>query len=107
MKRGHTLFDLTREELIAALVEDSIGYLSPRAAELHIDKWERGEKTCCCERCYSVFQTDLHACLKSATTHWQELGAERKRRTVKLVERVSKLDAVSQATAGLMYPTMT
>ena len=62
MEREIKELGLTREELIAALVEDSIGYLVPRSAELHIESWERGNDTCFCERCQWVFEGGLEKC---------------------------------------------
>lgn len=106
MERGIEEFDLTREEMIAALVEDSIGYLSPRGAELHIRSWERGEEACHCERCCAVFECELEKCLESAKRRWEHLTEEKRGRLLKIVEQVSKLEAVDQATVGLMWPTM-
>lgn len=105
-KRPHSQFGLERAEIIAALVDDSTGYLSPAAAELHLEKWERGQDGCCCERCYSVFSGDLNACLLSAKKHWQYLGLEERRRLLGLVKQMETLDPIGQTTAGLMYRTM-
>lgn len=70
MEREIKEFGLSREELITALVEDSIGYLSPRTAELHIERWERGNDTCFCERRQWVFEGGLQKCLESAKRRW-------------------------------------
>lgn len=105
MERKIEGFGLTREELIAALVEDSIGYLSPRAAELHIESWERDEDSCHCERCYTVFETDLQECLESAKRRWGYLTEEKRQRLLKVIGEVSKLDSIDQVTVGLMWPT--
>ncbi len=105
-KRDHSQFGLERAEIIAALVEDSIGYLSPAAAELHLERWKRGQDVCYCERCYSVFSGDLNACLLSAKKHWQYLGREKRQRLLGLVKQIETLDPIGQMTVGLMYPTM-
>ena len=99
-------FGLTRKELIAALVEDSIGYLTPRSAELHIESWKGGDKACFCERCQWVFGGNLQKCLESAASRWEYLAEERRQHLLDLVERVSKLDSISQTTVGLTWPTM-
>jgi len=106
MERGIMEFGLTRKELMAALVEDSIGYLSPRAAELHIERWEGGDDACFCERCQWVFEGDLQKCLESARRRWEYLPMEKRERLLEVVGRVSKLDTVGQITVGLMWPTM-
>jgi hypothetical protein len=106
MERKVKQFGLTRKELVAALVEDSIGYLTPRSAELHIEKCERGDNTCFCERCQWVFEGDLQKCLESATSRWKYLSEEKRQRVFNLVERISKLDSITQTTIGLMWPTM-
>ena len=106
MERGIEELGLSREELIAALVEDSIGYLTPRAAELHIERWERGDNTCFCERCQWVFGGDLQKCLESAASRWEYLAQERRQRLLNLIGRISKLDTVGQTTVGLTWPTM-
>lgn len=106
MERNIKEFGLTREELIAALVEDSIGYLIPKAVELHIQNWEGGDYTCFCERCQWVFEGDLQKCLESATSRWKYLSEEKRQRVFNLVERISKLDSITQTTIGLMWPTM-
>ena len=59
MEREIKEFGLSRKELIAALIEDSIGCLSARTAELHIERWERGDDTCLCETCQWVFEGEL------------------------------------------------
>ena len=43
MEREMTMLGLTRGELVAALVDDSLGYLNPRGAELHVQEGQRGE----------------------------------------------------------------
>ena len=106
MERKIKEFGLSREELIAALVEDSIGYLTPRAAELHIERWEGGDKACFCERCQWVFGGNLQKCLESAASRWEYLAEEKRQCLLDLVKRVSKLDSISQTTVGLMWPTM-
>lgn len=105
MKREVEKFGLTREEMMAALVEDSIGYLSTKAAELHIQSWERGQDACHCERCYTVFECDLEECLASAKRRWEHLPEEKRQRLLEIVAQVAKLDAVGQITVGLMWPT--
>lgn len=106
MERNIEGFGLSREELIAALVEDSIGYLSPKAAELHIASWETGDDTCFCERCQWAFEGHLQKCLESAKRRWEHLTEEKRQHLLKAVEQVSRLDDVGQTTVGLMWPTM-
>ena len=106
MTRETVEFDLTREELTAALIEDSIGYLTPRTAQLHIERWERGDNTCFCERCQWVFKDDLQKCLESAKSRWERLPRKKRERLLDLVREIAKLDPVTQTTVGLMWPTM-
>jgi hypothetical protein len=100
-------FALTRAALIAALMEDSIGYLVPVSADLHIKEWERGETTCFCERCVYVFNGDLRQCVEHAARRWlEDLPEDRRQPLLERVEQISKLDEVSQTTAGLLWPTL-
>lgn len=98
---------LSRAELVAALMEDSIGYLTPRSAEVHIKDWERGEKECFCERCLHVFKGDLQNCVRQAATRWQEfVPEERQEQLLERVGKISELDEMDQLAVGLMWPTM-
>lgn len=106
MAREIMELDLTREETIAALIEDSIGYLAPRTAQLHIERWERGDSTCFCERCQWVFEDDLQKCLESAKSRWERLPREKREYLLNLVGKISELDPITQTTIGLMWPTM-
>lgn len=106
MAREIQEFGLTRVELIAALVEDSIGYLVPLSAELHINEWERGQDTCFCERCLWVFKGDLQRCLAGAARRWRDLPEEKRQHLLNQVEQIARLDAISQSTVGLMWPTL-
>lgn len=98
-------FGLSREELIAALVEDSIGYLSPLTAERHIQDWEMGVRRCACERCLWVFAGDLRKCLEGAARHWGYLPEARKEGLLKVVRAASQLDLATQVSVGLLWPT--
>jgi hypothetical protein len=48
-----------KEWLMAAMVEGSIGYHTPRHAEILIKKALRGETVDWCERCDACFKRDL------------------------------------------------
>lgn len=105
MTREITQLSLTREELRAALVEDSIGYLTPRSAELHIERWEQGDERCFCERCAHVFKDDLQRCIESAASRWDYLSEEKQKKLLDVVEKISRLDDIGQMTVSLMWPT--
>lgn len=106
MTRSIDEFGLSREELIAALMEDSIGYLTPQRAERHIARWEAGEDTCYCERCVAVFQRDLPACLERAVLVWEYLSGEKRQRLLEVVGEIAELDTMTQQTISLLWPTM-
>lgn len=46
----HTAEDMSDEELIAAIANDSIGYASPRHAEKHVPDFRDGGTEAYCER---------------------------------------------------------
>lgn len=106
MARSIDEFGLTREELIAALMEDSIGYLTPQRAERHIKRWEDGEDTCHCERCVAMFQHDLQACLERAVLMWEHLSEDKRQHLLEVVGEIAELDTMSQQTISLLWPTM-
>lgn len=106
MTREVSELGLTREELLAALIEDSIGYLTPLTAQRHIESWERGDEECFCERCLFVFEGDLQKCLETAARHWGYLSQERRQRLLDVVEKISTLGEMGQLTVSMMWPTM-
>lgn len=99
-------FGVPRQELTAALIDHSIGYLTPITAERHIQHWERGDTECYCERCYAVYQDDLVKCVQAAAEYWPHLSEERREHLLELVEQISELDDIGQITASMMWPTM-
>lgn len=100
------MFDgMTREDLIAALVDHSIGYLDYTTASNHIRDWEAGRLHCYCEGCIYSFKSDLNARIQSAISYWNMLPEERKNYLRALVDKMPK-DTEGAMTFGAMYPTM-
>lgn len=106
----HTADDLSDEELIAAIVDDSIGYASPAHAAKHVRDTRSGEETAYCERGVAVFEGDLDALIESARRHWLRLqtNPEKVERLLESVEEWREVEEQNPAASlgiSCLYPT--
>lgn len=95
--------------LIAAMVEGSIGYHSPKHAKRIIEEALEGKTEDYCERCMACYGGDLFNMIESDIRdmeYLEEKVPKRYARILETVKAISSLDAEGQQTAGLMYPTM-
>ncbi len=95
--------------LIAAMVEGSIGYHSPQHAKRIIEEALDGQIKDYCERCMACYGCDVFKMIESDIRDLEYLEKNvpvRYQRVLETVKAIASLDAESQQTAGLMYPTM-
>jgi hypothetical protein len=95
--------------LIAAMVEGSIGYHSPRGAKMLIEMALNGETRDACERCLACYKGNLLdmiesdiRCMRSLETNLPENAS----RLVQSMQRMSNLTQIQEMTFSTMYPTM-
>jgi len=108
----HTAEMMSDEELIAAIMDDSIGYASPAHAQRHVQDYKEDEDTAYCERGAAVFDRDLNALIESARGHWlpiQENNPEKAERLLETVEQWSEVEVQEGPAASMgisaLYPT--
>jgi hypothetical protein len=54
----HTAADMSDGELVAAIMDDSLGYASPKHAQQHVEAFREGKNFAFCERAISCFPAD-------------------------------------------------
>ncbi|MFC6953758.1 hypothetical protein [Halorubellus litoreus] len=99
--------NLTDDELIAAIISDSIGYASPRHAAFHVRDYRDGETGVHCERGHAIFDGDLLALMESAGRHWLGKSEQDKQRLLAKVQRWAELedeDRMAGVTLSMMMP---
>ena len=108
----HSVEDMSDEELIAAIVDDSIGYASPAHAEKHVEDFREGGESAYCERGAAVFHRDLDALIESARAHWLRIEQGNPEKAERLLETVEQWQEVEEqegpmASMGIsvLYPT--
>lgn len=108
----HTAEMMSDEELIAAIMDDSIGYASPAHAQRHVQDYKEDEDTAYCERGAAVFDRDLNALIESARAHWlpiQENNPEKAERLLEIVEQWREVEVQEGPAASVgisvLYPT--
>jgi hypothetical protein len=95
--------------LVAAMVEGSIGYHTPKHAEILIEKALSGKTVDWCERCDACFKRDLFEMINYDIRHMLFLGdrnAAKANRLVETVKVISTMDSEAQLSVSLAYPTM-
>lgn len=95
--------------LIAAMVEGSIGYHSPKHAKCLIEEALEGKTQDYCERCMACYGCDLLKMIESDIRdmeYLEEKVPKRYARVLDAVKAIAGLDADGQQVSGLMYPTM-
>ena len=108
----HTAEEMSDEELIAAIMDDSIGYASPTHAAKHVRDFREGGEKAFCERSQAVFQGDLDALIESARAHWLRIERGNPEKAEQLLETVEQWREVEEkegpaASMGIssLYPT--
>jgi hypothetical protein len=102
--------DKGKEWLMAAMVEGSIGYHTPKHAEILIEKALRGETVDWCERCDACFGRDLFEMINYDIKHMlflEDRNAAKAMRLVETVKVISGMGSEAQMSVSLAYPTMT
>jgi hypothetical protein len=95
--------------LVAALIEGSIGYHSPKHAKILIDKAITGEVKDYCERCMACFNCDLMKMIERDVEIFERLEAQdpqMSERIVSVAKQIASLDEEGQSLVSLAYPTM-
>jgi hypothetical protein len=108
----HTAEGMSDEELIAAIVDDSIGYASPEHAAKHVRDFRDGATEIWCERGAAIFDQDLNALIESARAHWLRIeqgNSEKAERLLKTVEHWQEIEEQEGQIASMgistLYPT--
>ena len=95
--------------LVAALIEGSIGYHSPKHAKILINRAIAGEVKDYCERCIACFNCDLIKMIERDVEIFESLEArdpQRSERIVSVSKQIASLDEEGQSLVSLAYPTM-
>jgi len=95
--------------LVAALIEGSIGYHSPKHAKILINRAIAGELKDYCERCVACFNCDLMKMIERDVEIFERLESrdpQRSERIVSFSKQIAKLDEEGQSLVSLAYPTM-
>lgn len=116
----HTPADMTDQELIAAIVDDSHGYASPKHAARHVSDYRAGRDAlaaedrkygCWCERGSACFDNDLDALIESARRHWLTLTDDQQAAVCERIDDWQTVEATEDTAASLslsmLYPTTT
>ena len=108
----HTAEEMSDEELIASIVDDSIGYASPAHGARHVEDFRNGGSEAYCERGAAVFDRDLDALIESARAHWLRIEQGNPEKAEQLLETVEQWQEVEEqegpmASMGVssLYPT--
>ena len=95
--------------IVAAMVEGSIGYHTPKHARALIRRFRKGERKDYCERCIACFKCDLVEMIWWDVVRFEELeerDPKKVKRLLEFVRGVEQLDEEGQIAVSLMYPTM-
>jgi hypothetical protein len=95
--------------LVAAMVEGSIGYHTPRHAEILIERALSGETKDWCERCDACFGTDLFEMINydvGLMLRLEDRDAAKAARLIDTVKRIAGMSSEAQSSVSLAYPTM-
>jgi hypothetical protein len=94
---------------IAAMVDGSIGYHSPKDAKALLEDALKGVRKDFCERCYCCYEKDLFGMICADIDYFrrrEQARPETAARIVGRMEKVAQLLPMQQSTFGLMYPSM-
>ena len=107
---------MTDEELIAAIISDSIGYAGPHHAARHVADYRAGQEAvedegrrygCWCERGSAVFKNDLDALIARAVRHWGFQSDEARQKKLERVARWKEIedeDRIASLGLSMMAP---
>lgn len=100
-----------RPWMVMALVDGSIGYHTPKHAEIIIDRFLEGEETDWCERCDACFNRDLKLMLTHDIHHLLYIEEERKEQYQRVLKKMEifiaeNADSSIVSSVSMMYPTM-
>jgi len=108
----YTAEEMDDEELIAAIMDDSIGYASLTHAAKHVEDFREGGESAYCERGAAVFSRDLDTLIESARAHWLRIKQGNPEKAEQLLETVEQWREVEEqegpaASMGIsvLYPT--
>ncbi|MFC7027836.1 hypothetical protein ACFQH8_10775 [Halomicroarcula sp. GCM10025710] len=108
----HTAGEMSDEELVAAIMDDSIGYASPTHAATHVADFRDGGTEAYCERGAAVFDRDLDTLIESARAHWLRIEQGNPEKAEQLLDTVNQWREVEEqegpaASMGIsvLYPT--
>ena len=108
----HTAEEMDDEELIAGIVDDSIGYASPEHAAKHVKDFREDGESAYCERGAAVFDRNLDALIESARAHWLRIkqgNPEKAEQLLKTVEQWREVEKQEGPAASMgisvLYPT--
>jgi len=96
---------------VAALVDGSLGYYSPRAARLEIQRFLSGETHSYSERCSSCYGGDLAQMLAHDFRVFLYEEHNNPKRVQRIIERITRwasatLDTAGDMTVSAIYPTL-
>jgi hypothetical protein len=95
--------------LVAAMIEGSIGYHSPKHAKILINRAIAGDVKDYCECCMACFNCDLMKMIERDVEIFERLEArdpKRSERIISVVKQIASLDEEGQSLVSLAYPTM-
>jgi len=98
--------------LVAAMVDGSVGYYTPQAAESQIRGFLNGRNVSYAERTICLYKCDLALEILSDVRYFlslEEINEERVRKIVNFVRKWYEIDVEDWAkskTISMMYPTM-
>jgi hypothetical protein len=90
---------------IAAMVDGSIGYHTPRHAKILIERFRRGDRIDYCERCIACFDDNLVNMMFCDIVRMEQLEPERREKLIAFCESLSKASDEIQGAYSMLYPT--
>ncbi|MGQ3329029.1 hypothetical protein [Halorubrum sp. FL23] len=96
---SHTAEELTDEELVAAIVDGSIGHGTPAHAVTYVQEFRDGGVTASYEQDVADLDTDLGALIESARAHWLHIESEYPQKAEQLIEAVRQKHEVEEQEA--------
>ena len=95
--------------IVAALIEGSIGYQTPKHAKILIERAVAGEAKDYCERCVACFNCDLMKMIERDVEIFERLESRDPQISERIVcfsKQIASLDEEGQSLVSLAYPTM-
>jgi len=98
--------------LIAAMVDGSVGYYTPRAAEMQVERFLGGRNESYAERTMCIYNCDLALEILSDVRYFlmlEEIDEDKVRKVVEFVRKWCEINAKDWAkskTISMTYPTI-